>query len=403
MISVNIATHQRREPFLKETLNSLLKCRTKADVINVYLNDYLCPKWLSELKRKNSSITTYTHPKGDLGARAKFYKAADQNEGVYITIDDDLVVAPGYIGYMYDLALMYPSCIVGLHGTKYKTFPVKSFYHGGDRTIFYCYEGKYETSVVDMLGTGVLAFRAAMETKPTLRNFPENRMTDPYLFAWGKKTRTAFICPVRAKGFVKEQPGSQEGAIWKDVAKKDAKQTEVINSASADDFLQCRKHPEFTYKINTEGLGGPSIEWSHLREIIATWRNESGNLLVEFGSGASTKILSELGYVESFEHNPHYHKEGLTRLRYLRNGWYDLTIGDVKIIKDASIIVIDGPIGLSGERYNIDIGLLPPKATIFVDDCNRELDLALAQRIALKMKKELILLKGREKVMAKIV
>jgi len=399
MISVNIATHKKRERFLKNTLQSLLNCRTKADEIRVYLNDYRCPKWLSKLKKEHSSIITYTHPKGDLGAAAKFYQSENQNKGVYITIDDDLVVDPGYIGYMADLALTYPGSLVGLHGTNYKKFPVDSFYRG-DREIFYCYTGKADTSVVDMLGSGVLAFRASMSTKPTLEDFPKKRMTDPYLFKWAKKTQTPMICPVRADGFVKEQPESQEGAIWKDVAKSDAEQTKVINSSDGAGFLEGRKMPK---PAKRKGLGGASIEWVHLREIIGEWNNESGDLLVEFGSGLSTKILSGMGYVTSFEHNKKYHVEGLTEFRPIKSGWYGLTVGDAKKIKEASVVVIDGPTGSSGERYNIDIDLLPKQATIFVDDVHRELDLALAQRIALRLKKELILLKGSDKLMAKLV
>jgi len=394
MISVNIATHKKREPFLKATLESLLNCNTKADVINVYLNDYKPRKWM---KSFDKTVFFHASPDGDLGAAAKFYHSEKQKEGVYLTLDDDLVVSPSFIGYMVDSAYAHPDSVVGLHGTNYGGYPVKSFYHG-DRDIFYCYKGKGITSLVDNLGTGVIAFRAAMETKPVLKDFPEPRMTDPYMFYWAKKTQTKLVCLVRADGFVREQSGSQEHAIWKSAAHDDTKQTKVMNKVSQSELSKMRRTPLKSLKAYS--WGGASLDWGMIKEVLKVWQNESSDLLVEFGSGLSTKVFSQLGQVTSFEHDKQWHKEGLTYLRPIKRGWYDLNKEDKQLIKEASVIIIDGPKGESGERYNVRHTLLPKTATIFIDDCHREKDLELAKTLADKLSKKMTLVKTESKRIA---
>jgi len=393
MISINIASHKAREKNLKRCLESILESNTKPDVINVYLNDYKAPAWL-----KKMPVNVEESPKGDLGASAKFYWSEGQKEGVYLTMDDDLVVDKRYIGYLVDSAYRYPSCIVGLHGTIYGRMPIESYYHDATKQIIYAYAGNDKDRVVDMLGTGCLAFRASNALKPVLEDFPKKNMTDPYLYKYAQESITPLICLIRETGFVKEQNESQHEAIWKAVAKNDKEQTEVINSVDRDLWLKSHKHTIEKLQIPSNKFGDAALEWSHFREIIKAWNN-TDDLLVEFGSGLSTKYLSELGPVLSFEHDNKYANE-LTELRPIKKGWYGLTAKDKQLIKKASVVLIDGPTGKSGYRYNLPISILPKDATIFVDDCQRKKDLELAKKIADKNKMSLKLIKGKEKTLA---
>ena len=396
MISINIASHKAREKNLKKCLESVLESNTKPDVINVYLNDYKAPAWL-----KKMPVNVEESPKGDLGASAKFYWSEGQKEGVYLTMDDDLVIDKRYIGYLVDSAYRYPSCIVGLHGTIYGRMPIESYYNDATRSIIYCYEGNDRDRVVDMLGTGCIAFRASNALKPILEDFPKKNMTDPYLYKYAQQTITPLICLVRETGFVKEQNESQHEAIWKAVAKNDKEQTEVINSVNRELWLKSHKHTIDKLQIPSNKFGDAALEWGHFREILKAWNNKN-ELIVEFGSGLSTKYLSKLGNVLSFEHDKKWANE-LTELRPIKKGWYGLTAKDKREIKKASVILIDGPTGKSGYRYNLPINMLPKKAIIFVDDCQRKKDKEMAQAIAQELDKEIIFIKGQQKVLAKIV
>lgn len=402
MISLNIATHKARRKFLKPCIESVLAGNTLPDVINVYFNDYKAPKWLKDFKVDGVTFEISEAGMGDLGASAKFVFCENQDEGVYITLDDDLIVSKGYIGYMADAAYRYPCCIVGLHGTNYNRFPVKSYYADDKQEVFYCYSGKSNTSIVDNLGTGCIAFRAAMDTKPRLIDFPEKNMTDPYLFKWAKKTHTPLVCLVRANGLVKEQADSQDSAIWKGLLKGDTLQTKVINSVSVEESKLMRKIPLASETIPTSQLGGASLEWGHIKAILSAWQNESGHLLVEFGSGKSSDIWARLGQMISFEHNSDYVHSHINRHRPIENGWYSLTQEDRKYIAEAKVAVIDGPLGQGGYRYNFPLDLLPKDCRVFVDDCHRPKDKAMAENIAKAMKRKATYIQGKEKIMAVI-
>ena len=165
-ISINIATHKAREKQLKVCLASLLKQNTEPTIINVYLNDYMIQDWQKVVQANN--YVNFIDGGEDLGASAKFWFADSQEDGVYLTFDDDLVAVPGYVGYMVDSAYRFPNSLVGLHGTKYTQWPVKSYYHGPGREILYCYGANDKNRAVTMLGSGCLAFRVGMENAPTI-------------------------------------------------------------------------------------------------------------------------------------------------------------------------------------------------------------------------------------------
>lgn len=394
MITVNIATHSKRLPYLQTVVDALLEQKTKADAINIYFNDCEPPEWTMSAKKKYDCLNLFFGD--DLGASAKFFSSENQNTGVYITIDDDLIPHPGYIGYLADSAMRYPDSIVGLHGTVYAKHPIKSYYTDQSKSVYYCYHGKTKNSCVDMLGTGALAFRATLPNKPVLSDFEAKNSTDPYLCKKAKDNKIALVCLVRANGFVKEISEAQDSAIWKGVAADDSKQTAAINSIK--DFARVHTTP-----INTSLFMDWAVEWSHIKVIASVISRETN--LVEFGSGVSTKYLSHFTKnITSFEHDKNFAAENV-EVRPLKNGWYKLLKKDLTTISKADVIFIDGPIGKTGDRYNFPdnvIDKINPKAVIFIDDCQREKDLKQAKYIAKRLKKSIELIKGTQKILAKI-
>lgn len=393
MISLNIATHEKRLNSLEKCVEAILKQRTKPDVVNIYLNDCKAPKWLRDIAKKHDHINLIEGK--DLGASAKFYNSESQKKGVYITLDDDLIADPGYVGYLADSAYRYPNAIVGLHGTTYHSHPIKSYYWG-EKRVSYFNNGLAADKAVDMLGTGAIAFLSTLQNKPVLQDFEYRNAADPALCKKAKDNKIPMVCLVRSSGFVKEIDGSQDTAIWKGVANNDAKQTNVINSIK--DFAR-----QYSKSINTEKYQDASIEWTHLKLIASELSRETN--LVEFGSGISTNYLKRFtDNITSFEHDEKYVTEGID-YRPINDGWYGLLKKDLTAISKAKVILIDGPIGSTGERYNFPdsvIDKINKDAIIFVDDCHRKDDLHLAYRIAERMDKEIMFMDGKQKVLARI-
>lgn len=379
MISINIASHKKRKDNLKLTVESLLKNTTAPDHINIYLNDYKRPTWLKELEKENKSFNVVEAPDGDLGAAAKFYFLDKQQEGVYITIDDDLIAHEGYIGYLNDSAYRYPKCVVGLHGTNFLRYPISDWYNQhNEKRIFYCYHGLDKDTIVDCLGTGVMAFRVGLfKGIDVFSKMKEHkRMCDPCFLKICKENKIPSICLVREHGFVREQPDSQSSAIWKGlIGKNNVKQTELVNSFDRSEF----RKPRSVYKFDTSKISPASITWGHIKLIASHIHNKSK--VVELGSGLSTEYFSVL--TENFTSVEHDKKwlQNNSIHRPIKDGWYDLNLSDYMLIQEADVLIVDGPPGQEGLRYNFNLDVIPEKAFIFVDDVHREKDKDLADKI----------------------
>lgn len=381
MITLNLASHKPREKHLKTVLQACLNQRTKPDAINVYLNGYTKrPKWMP--KEVNCEFGK------DYGASAKFYFAGKQPSGIYITLDDDLIPDRGYVGYMADMAMRYPDSLIGLHGTTYGRHPVTSYYSDKNRHVDYCYHGTKAHKFVDMLGTGALAFRVGLGLNQM--HFPVNNMTDPWLCKWAKDTGTPMLCIQRAHGFVHEIEGSQDTAIWHSVARDDTKQTKVINSITN---FKRRESKGF----NVAALNDGALEWGHMKIIANSVR--STDKFIELGSGISTEYWNKCGLnVEGWEHHEEWAaKTGATHYP-IKDGWYDTDRNF-----DCDVMLVDGPIGSTGERYNFKLDRITERIrTIFVDDCHRAKDMELAQSIAKHTGREIKFHKGKVKILAEI-
>ena len=94
-ITANIATHPPRKKLLLATVNSLLD---QVDQINICLNKYdEIPGWMNSEPKINAVI-----PKKDLKAGGK-WSFLSEEEGIYLTCDDDIIYPSNYSSYMLDL------------------------------------------------------------------------------------------------------------------------------------------------------------------------------------------------------------------------------------------------------------------------------------------------------------
>lgn len=112
------------------------------------------------------------------------------------------------------------------------------------------------------------------------------------------------------------------------------------------------------------------------------------DVVIEFGSGDGTKVLSELcGHVVSFEHNPKYLLPSTPKVKVvyapLRDGWYDVTAVSTALPTDYRCVVIDGPPAREASRRGILRYIdLFDAVPFVVDDVQREDECRLAFEIA---------------------
>ena len=125
---------------------------------------------------------------------------------------------------------------------------------------------------------------------------------------------------------------------------------------------------------------------------------ETGSVVVEFGSGHGSQVLSEHFDLYSFEHDEAW--LGVTSSTYIHapivenhhaidageKGWYDLDVVKHHWPTDPQCVIVDGPPGFIGRTGILSIlDKLRDVPMILVDDIDREAELQLLQMLSTKL------------------
>ena len=125
---------------------------------------------------------------------------------------------------------------------------------------------------------------------------------------------------------------------------------------------------------------------------------EPGSVVVEFGSGHGSEVLSKHFDLHSFEHDEAW--LGVTSSTYIHapieenefateageEGWYDLDVVRQNWPKDVQCVIIDGPPGFIGRTGILSIlDELRDVPMILVDDVDRQAELQLLQMLSTKL------------------
>jgi hypothetical protein len=395
MITLNIATYKAREESLKKMLPSVSSQRFKFQ-FNLYLNDYFAPKWLKkwagEQPFKVNIVSGKSKGNTDLKAAAKFY-FTKECPGFYVMADDDLYLAPDYVGYSVHSLCKYIGAFIGYHARVYKRNPIEHYNNTKIRR-FEWHEGTAQDELVDVLGTGQSAF--INDGTLTVDYFKGYEIaTDPRMAEYCRENGIPMLTMTKADNWTKPVENSQHVAIWKDVANSDCwLQTKCINR-----MLQ---HPKPSMPFPATWQNSAMLE-SHLIDIVS--EIQKGEFVCEFGSGQSSKVLRRASHwFRTYEHNPVFSDGTNFRPINSATGWYDINSNDLKVINEADIVIIDGPnANPHGWRYNIPSYLCFDRARIiYIDDVHREKDLKQAEQLAKRLDMSIEILPGATKQMAKL-
>ncbi len=217
MITCGIATLPDRELSFKQTIESIYP---QVDKIICVLNLYdTVPVWLQRMKRVEAII-------GDnsLGDAGKFLEVVDC-KGYYFSCDDDLYYPVGYVNYMI-AGMNKHGCIVTLHGKCFTNRPIKS-YHRGWTTSIHCLHTCVQDTLVDVGGTGVMAFNTS-KFKLSIGDFPYPNMADIWVAKRAKEQGVNIMALAHRGGYLRYMPPKGK-TIWEN-SKNDPYPTEVLNS-----------------------------------------------------------------------------------------------------------------------------------------------------------------------------
>lgn len=125
---------------------------------------------------------------------------------------------------------------------------------------------------------------------------------------------------------------------------------------------------------------------------------EPGSVVVEFGSGHGSEVLSKHFDLHSFEHDEAW--LGVTSSTYIHapieenqhateageTGWYDVEIVRQNWPKDVQCVIVDGPPGFIGRTGILTIlDELRDVPMILVDDIDRQAELQLLDKLSTRL------------------
>jgi len=203
-IYIGVATFKGREQSLKRTLISLNNQTRKPTKIFVYDNEV------------NENIT-------DNGKFEPLNRITE--ECYYFSVDDDLIYSPYYIERTIQAIEEY-KCIVTYHGRILNGLDLN--YFKGHQS-FHCLKPNKVTTILDVAGTGVTAFKTSYFNPVDLYLCGQDRIADLTFSLEAKKQGKTIMLLKHPDQFIKQQPINQATSCYFSEVKNPSRQNKLAN------------------------------------------------------------------------------------------------------------------------------------------------------------------------------
>lgn len=226
----NVCSIPERREKLERVLGSVV---AQCDEINIYLDRYNeVPDFLSKLPVPVNVVTSSQRP--GLRDNGKFLAldrlASTHSDAYYFTIDDDIEYPPDYVNSMIRVLDQCDGKVaVGVHGVILRDAPEGYF---SDRRMVYLFTKSLESNrLVNVLGTGTLAFRASMFPDFRLKDFEQPGMADIYFAHECRARGVPMVCISRPDHWLRDLGSKEEPTLFEEFKGDDRRQLEVLRRA----------------------------------------------------------------------------------------------------------------------------------------------------------------------------
>lgn len=183
---------------------------------------------IDSLKNQVDHIHIYDNEKEkvNLTDNGKFYFLSDYKEPIYyFTCDDDFIYPPDYV-FNTVQAIEKHQTIVSYHGRVLRGLD-RSYYR--DHFAFGCLHTHVETKQIDVVGTGVTAFRTDYFNPYTIWSSPDKRMSDLVfsLEAWKQGKQMTHLA--HKAGWLKYNAPPKGTTIYEQENRNEQRQIEIAN------------------------------------------------------------------------------------------------------------------------------------------------------------------------------
>lgn len=196
----------------------------QVDRLHLFLHGY---EAVPEAAR-HPKVKTYLAPKAHpYRASGKFYGLSQETAPcLFIGLDDDILYHAGHIARMERALRRYRGrAVVGVHGARYLS-PDATF--RTRRRSYFFERGFFNDRVVDVLGTGTVAFvSSALPVDPP--SWPHGDMDDIMIAMEAERRHMPRILVARPKKSISAISTNQDDSLWRVALTDDTRHTEQLH------------------------------------------------------------------------------------------------------------------------------------------------------------------------------
>lgn len=223
---VSMATMYSRMNHATEAIRSLVKQVDKMYVIlNAFTGNEDMRLWQDTIKAAGKvNIIISDNRLGD----AERMIPVTTEEGIWLTVDDDLIYPKDYVMQMRSALTSYGG-IVSHHGKAYGTEQIETFYLCDKRTTYLhrCLYDAMRDVQVDIPGSGVMAWNGS-QVDLRYKLFERKNMADIEVARIAQAQGVQITALAHSRGWIKyNDPG--EDTIWNQYKEDCTEQTRVVN------------------------------------------------------------------------------------------------------------------------------------------------------------------------------
>lgn len=195
-ITANYATYknEKRLKALKQSIESIID---QVDVVRVRYNGSIHDRHMFEGIERMPKVEFYCGE--DLTDLGKFYGLTFLKNEYFFSCDDDIIYPPDYVKRTCALIDRH-HCIVTYNGRVLRN---ENAYYGGAHVLFDYRRQQVTESVVDVPGTGVMAFRTDYFCPVEILGSPYMKMADLVFALEARKEKKRIICLKRSAGWIR--------------------------------------------------------------------------------------------------------------------------------------------------------------------------------------------------------
>lgn len=222
-IIASVASFPPRRTGLEKVVADVLP---QVDRLRVHLNGYdAVPGYL----RDPRITVTRSQVHGDLRDNGKFLGAEDLEDGIHVTLDDDIHYPRNYVAYLTAKLLQYDrKAVVGLHGSVFQDGFVR-FHDGSSRRTMVFWHELAADRLVHALGTGTVAYHTGT-LRFGLDGVDSTGMIDLWLARAAQAQGVPMIALGRGRRWLRPMEEFRAGSIYEEGRQDDRRETEFVRS-----------------------------------------------------------------------------------------------------------------------------------------------------------------------------